>query len=241
MHTRFIATIAGLCTVGALLLGPGTANAGFWEEYGPKDGQGASGSVSGNTPSLWGNPQNVPPPAATAMPGGKFPKLMDGGGRPAISPQSPPIVRFAGYAPGQIVIDTHGRALYYVLPGHEAYRYPIAVGREGFTWYGTQKVSRTAAWPDWIPPAEMRQRDPRLPERMTGGVRNPLGAMALYLGSTLYRIHGTNDARSIGGAASSGCFRMMNAHVLHLAQRAGVGTTVTVVRSLPASARTAGL
>jgi lipoprotein-anchoring transpeptidase ErfK/SrfK len=76
---------------------------------------------------------------------------------------------------------------------------------------------------------------------MTGGVRNPLGAMALYLGSTLYRIHGTNDARSIGGAASSGCFRMMNAHVLHLAQRAGVGTTVTVVRSLPGSARVAGL
>ncbi len=163
----------------------------------------------------------------------QFPKIMEGGGRPAISPQTPPQVRFAGYAPGSIIIDTSARALYYVTAANTAYRYPISVGREGFTWRGTEKISRVADWPDWHPPAEMRQRDPRLPEKMTGGVNNPLGAKALYLGNTLYRIHGTNDARSIGYAASSGCFRMMNAHVLHLASLAGVGTTVTVLDRLP--------
>jgi len=111
--------------------------------------------------------------------------------------------------------------------------YPISVGREGFSWTGTETISRTQAWPDWHPPQEMRERDPRLPEKMTGGTRNPLGAMALYLGTTLYRIHGTNDVKSIGQAQSSGCFRMMNASVLHLAGVAGVGTMVTVVVSLP--------
>jgi hypothetical protein len=94
-------------------------------------------------------------------------------------------------------------------------------------------VSRKQAWPDWYPPAEMRERDPSLPEKMTGGLKNPLGAMALYLGNTLYRIHGTNEAKSIGRAASSGCFRMLNAHVLHLASIAEIGTTVQVVTSLP--------
>lgn len=163
----------------------------------------------------------------------QFPKLMEGGPRPDISPATPPTVRFAGYATGSIVIDTAGRALYYVTSPTTAYRYPISVGREGFTWRGTERISRVAAWPDWHPPAEMRQRDPRLPEKMTGGVNNPLGAKALYLGNTLYRIHGTNDSRSIGYAASSGCFRMMNAHVTHLAGIAGVGTTVHVLDRLP--------
>ncbi len=164
----------------------------------------------------------------------KFPPILQGGARPDISPQSPQTVSFrAGYAQGSIVIDTNGRALYYVLGGGQAYRYPISVGRDGFSWRGTEKISRVAAWPDWHPPQEMRERDPRLPELMTGGVNNPLGAKALYLGNSLYRIHGTNDAKSIGYAASSGCFRMMNAHVLHLAQHAGVGTTVHVLERLP--------
>lgn len=163
----------------------------------------------------------------------QFPKIMEGGERPAISPAAPPQVRFAGYAPGSIVIDTSARALFYVTSPTTAYRYPISVGREGFTWRGTEKISRVADWPDWHPPAEMRQRDPRLPEKMMGGVNNPLGAKALYLGNTLYRIHGTNDSRSIGYAASSGCFRMMNQHVLHLASLAGVGTSVTVLDRLP--------
>ncbi len=168
----------------------------------------------------------------------KGPAVMDGGGRPAISPAVPPIVSYTGGQPaGSVVIDTSGRALYYVLPGGRAYRYPIAVGRVGFTWTGTQRVSRIAAWPDWRPPAEMRARQPGLPELMTGGVRNPLGAKAIYLGSTLYRIHGTNDARSIGTASSSGCFRMTNSHVTHLAGLVGVGTQVQVMRGLPAAVR----
>ena len=115
----------------------------------------------------------------------------------------------------------------------EALRYPISVGREGFSWTGAETISRKAEWPDWHPPEEMRWRDPRLPEKMTGGVKNPLGAMALYLGNSLYRIHGTNDATSIGRAASSGCFRMLNGHVVDLAARVDIGTTVQVVHRLP--------
>jgi len=162
------------------------------------------------------------------------PAVLDGGPRPAIAPETPSVVSHAlGYGAGSVVIDTKGRQLLYLISGSQAYRYPISVGRVGFTWTGTQKISRVANWPDWHPPAEMRQRDPRLPEKMTGGLRNPLGARALYLGNSLYRIHGTNDARSIGLAASSGCFRMRNAHVLHLSQHAHVGTTVHVLSALP--------
>ena len=138
------------------------------------------------------------------------------------------------YAAGSIVIDTAGRRLYYVLSSTTAYRYPIAVGKQGFAWSGVEKISRKVAWPDWYPPAEMRARKPGLPVHMQGGVRNPLGAMALYLGSTLYRIHGTNDVSSIGTATSSGCIRMTNGNVTHLASIAGVGTTVHVLKRLPA-------
>src|SRR5262249_26522830 len=157
----------------------------------------------------------------------------DGGKRPDIRPQAPPMVTFAYSFPvGSIVIDSSSRKLYYVLEGNRAYSYPVAVGREGFNWAGTENISRKQAWPDWYPPKEMRQRDPRLPEKMTGGIRNPLGAMALYLGTTLYRIHGTNDAKSIGRAQSSGCFRMLNSDVLHLAELVEIGTSVAVVPSL---------
>ena len=141
----------------------------------------------------------------------------------------------SSYPPGSIVIDTAGRRLYLVQSPTSALVYPISVGREGFSWVGTQTISRIADWPDWHPPAEMRQRDPRLPEKMTGGVRNPLGAKALYLGNTLYRIHGTDDARTIGQATSSGCFRMTNGHVVDLARRVGVGAKVIVVNRLPSS------
>ena len=159
-----------------------------------------------------------------------YPELMDGGPRPVISPAAPPVVSLPKVEPaGTIIIDSGGRRLYYVLPGNQAYEYPISVGREGFAWTGTEAISRVADWPDWHPPAEMREREPGLPKVMYGGVRNPLGAKSLYLGTTLYRIHGTNDARSIGLAASSGCFRMMNEHVTHLATLAGVGTRVRVV------------
>jgi lipoprotein-anchoring transpeptidase ErfK/SrfK len=160
--------------------------------------------------------------------------VRDGGARPDIAAEVPPLVAFGYDFPAQsIVIDTGGRKLYYVLADKRAYEYAISVGREGFNWAGTETISRKQAWPDWHPPAEMRERDPKLPEKMTGGLNNPLGAMALYLGNTLYRIHGTNDAKSIGRAASSGCFRMLNGHVIDLSNRVDLGTTVQVIRRLP--------
>lgn len=162
---------------------------------------------------------------------GRYPEIMQGGGRPSISPEEPDIVDFPNaLGAGNIVIDTRARKLYYVISSGSAYQYPISVGREGFKWYGTEKVSRVQSWPSWTPPPEMRKRQPYLPKTMLGGVRNPLGAKAIYLGSTLYRIHGTNQPRTIGRASSSGCFRMMNKHVLHLATLVQVGTTVRVVR-----------
>lgn len=157
----------------------------------------------------------------------------NGGNRPYIRAVAPPVVAFSGpYATGSIVIDASKRKLYYVLSSTSAYAYSIGVGRQGFGWSGKEKVSRVADWPDWYPPADMRKRKPELPQRMLGGIRNPLGAKAIYLGNTLYRIHGTNEPKSIGRAESSGCFRMLNENVLHLASLVRVGTEVTVVRSL---------
>jgi len=184
---------------------------------------------------------NWPLPANASEPkpwkkGKMGPAVMSGGGRPNIFPKTPPVVKFRGkYSKASIVIDTAGRKLYYVLGSGKAYRYPISVGRSGFSWTGTKKITAKKAWPDWHPPAEMRKRKPSLPKKMTGGVNNPLGAKALYLGNSLYRIHGTNNVKSIGRAASSGCFRMMNAHVEHLSRIAKVGTTVRVLKRLPKS------
>ena len=164
------------------------------------------------------------------------PKLLDGGPRPDIATIPPKPVNVAtGQSAGTIVIDTRGRQLFLVTGKDSALRYPISVGRDGFTWTGTEKIARIADWPDWHPPQEMRERIPTLPEKMTGGIRNPLGAKSLYLGNSLYRIHGTNDSRTIGQAASSGCFRMLNGHVVDLAGRVGVGTKVVVVPYLGAS------
>ena len=168
------------------------------------------------------------------------PRFQSGGERPSIARIAPQKVAFPSTFPvGSIVIDHKGRQLLYITSESEALHYPISVGREGFSWSGTEKISRMANWPDWHPPEEMRDRDPSLPEKMTGGIRNPLGAKALYLGSSLYRIHGTNDAKSIGRAASSGCFRMLNGHVVDLATRVQIGTVVTVVHRLPADSRPA--
>lgn len=161
-----------------------------------------------------------------------YPKYMDGGAKPEIQPEKPPTVYLEqNEPPGIIIVDTGGRKLYYVLPGKQAYAYPISVGRDGFTWTGTERISRITSWPSWTPPPEMRQRQPGLPITVSGGLINPLGAKALYLGNSIYRIHGTNNERSIGRASSSGCFRMMNEHVIHLATLAHVGTTVRVVSS----------
>ncbi|MEM1306654.1 MAG: L,D-transpeptidase [Pseudomonadota bacterium] len=158
---------------------------------------------------------------------------MSGGPKPRIKSRRPQTVRFTGYKRGEIIVDTAGRQLFYVLGGGRAYRYPIAVGKAGFQWFGTKRITRTAKWPDWRPPAETRKRKPHLPKLMTGGLYNPLGYKALYLGSSLYRIHGTANTKSIGSAASSGCFRMHNGHVEHLSRIVGVGTRVRVLRRLP--------
>ena len=131
---------------------------------------------------------------------------------------------------GTIVIDTAHTYLYLVLGNGRAMRYGIGVGREGFTWAGTERVSRMAEWPDWHPPAEMIARQPYLPRFMAGGPGNPLGARALYLGSTMYRIHGTNDPTTIGRNVSSGCIRLTNADISDLYSRVGIGAKVVVLR-----------
>jgi len=132
-------------------------------------------------------------------------------------------------APGTIVIDTGNTQLYYVLGQGRAIRYGVGVGREGFTWSGVQTISRKAEWPDWHPPAEMIARQPYLPRFMAGGPGNPLGARAMYLGSSQYRIHGTNDPTTIGKFVSSGCIRLTNEDVADLFSRVDVGTKVVVL------------
>lgn len=131
--------------------------------------------------------------------------------------------------PGSIVIVTRDRALYYILGNGKAVKYKVATAKRGFEWSGTNSVSAKVKWPDWRPPAQMRKRRPDLPAHMQGGPENPLGARAIYLGSTIYRIHGTNEPASIGKAASSGCIRMLNADVSELFQHVKLGATVTVV------------
>src|SRR5258707_10497615 len=132
-------------------------------------------------------------------------------------------------APGTIIIDTGNTALYFVLGQGRAIRYGVGVGREGFTWSGVQTISRKAEWPDWYPPSEMIARQPYLPRFVAGGPGNPLGARAMYLGSSAYRIHGTNDPSTIGKFVSSGCIRLTNEDVADLFSRVNVGTKVVVL------------
>jgi lipoprotein-anchoring transpeptidase ErfK/SrfK len=132
-------------------------------------------------------------------------------------------------AAGTIIIDTANTYLYYVLGDGKAIRYGIGVGRDGFTWSGTQTVTRMAEWPDWTPPQEMIERQPYLPRWMAGGNGNPLGARAMYLGSTVYRIHGTNAPATIGTRVSSGCIRLTNADVTDLYSSVTVGTKIIVL------------
>lgn len=202
---------------------------GGWNDY----GQGWQGTrpAARSTASRYG--------LFSDRPKKRFPALMDGGPRPDIAPQIPEIVAFStNEHDGTVLIDTSARKLYYILDRDYAYAYPISVGRDGFTWSGTETVSRIAEWPDWHPPEDMRRRDPHLPVKMTGGIKNPLGAVSIYLGDTLYRIHGTNDAKTIGYAASSGCFRMLNAHAVHLASHVRIGTEVKVLDRLEQTAPT---
>lgn len=182
-------------------------------------------------------PARRPSSARTAAPAIAPPVL-------AYAPQTPPAARPAALPaeylpqdvaydgperPGTIVIDTRTRLLYLVEADGRARRYGVGVGRPGFTWAGSHAISRKAEWPSWHPPVEMRQRQPGLPEMMDGGPRNPLGARALYLGSTLYRIHGTSEPWTIGHAVSSGCIRMRNEDVIDLYGRVQVGTRVVVM------------
>jgi lipoprotein-anchoring transpeptidase ErfK/SrfK len=217
---RSSALVAGACLVAFGFAAPASAQSlgqfGMWGEAPERSAR----------PSYLGAGPAIAKPAA----------LASGGGRPSITPRTPQTISFQnGFDPGSIVIDTAGRKLYYTLSASSAYVYPIAVGKQGFAWSGVERVSRIEDWPDWIPPKEMHQRKAGLPLRMTGGLNNPLGAKAIYLGSTLYRIHGTNDAKSIGSASSSGCFRMNNAHVVHLAEHVNASTVVYVMKRLPKS------
>jgi lipoprotein-anchoring transpeptidase ErfK/SrfK len=142
------------------------------------------------------------------------------------------IVAYTGNeAPGTIIIDTGSTFLYLVQPGNRAIRYGIGVGRDGFRWSGVQHITKKAEWPDWNPPAEMIARQPYLPRFMAGGPTNPLGARAMYLGNTIYRIHGTNAPSTIGTRVSSGCIRLVNEDVIDLASRVNVGTKVVVINT----------
>ena len=158
---------------------------------------------------------------------GPFSFLSGGGG----SPIARATVSYPGaHAPGTIVINTSERRLYYVNGDGTALRYGIGVGRIGFTWAGTTAVSAKKEWPSWTPPAQMLKRRPDLPRFMPGGPDNPLGARAMYLGSSLYRIHGSNEPETIGQAVSSGCFRLTNEDVIDLYGRVRVGAKVIVLR-----------
>jgi lipoprotein-anchoring transpeptidase ErfK/SrfK len=166
--------------------------------------------------SVMGSPQGMPmaEPARPAMDARYLPQVVDFDGR---------------QAPGTIVVDTPNKFLYLVQDGGKARRYGIGVGRPGFTWSGVKNITRKAEWPDWVPPPEMLQRRPDLPRHMAGGPENPLGARAMYLGSSLYRIHGSNEPWTIGTNVSSGCIRMRNEDVIDLYGRVKVGTKVVVI------------
>jgi len=163
--------------------------------------------------------------------GNGFPNngTMVGGGDVAVSPIPRETVSYNGpYEPGTIIVSTKERRLYFVLPDHQALKYGVGVGRMGFTWAGVTFVANKREWPDWTPPAPMLLRRPDLPRHMVGGIENPLGARALYLGYTEYRIHGSNEPETIGQPVSSGCIRMTNADVTDLYGRAAIGAKVVV-------------
>jgi lipoprotein-anchoring transpeptidase ErfK/SrfK len=174
-------------------------------------------------------------PDVTGSPGGRYASLPpeyrpeEGKSKELPTQFRRQLVSFQTKEPaGTIIIDTPNTYLYFVMGNGQAMRYGIGVGREGFTWTGTERVSRMAEWPDWHPPSEMIERQPYLPRFMAGGPGNPLGARALYLGKTLYRIHGTNQPSTIGTFVSSGCIRLVNDDIEDLYQRVNVGTRVVV-------------
>src|SRR3984885_4978503 len=177
---------------------------------------------------------SVPAPAFAAAPQVEIQKTADVPGRLVRQ-----VVDYVNHeAPGTVVIDTGNTFLYLVLNPRQAMRYGIGVGREGFTWSGAQAVARKTEWPDWRPPAEMLSRQPSLPRFMAGGPGNPLGARAMYLGETEYRIHGTNKPDTIGKRVSSGCIRLTNEDVADLYERVKIGAKVLVLPVTPPNAAT---
>jgi lipoprotein-anchoring transpeptidase ErfK/SrfK len=153
----------------------------------------------------------------------------NGYGRPKATAPQREIVPYSGqHGPGTIIVSTEERRLYYILPGNQAVKYGVGVGRPGFEWHGKKTVAMKREWPSWTPPSQMLKRRPDLPRFMAGGPENPLGARAMYLGGTLYRIHGSNEPDTIGTAVSSGCIRMTNEDVVDLYDRVKVGTRVIV-------------
>ncbi len=183
---------------------------------------------------------NASVPGGTVPPRGTPGATLDIGDQPGLVPtpedeaqldpayRRQPVYFRTTEAPGTIIISTSDRYLYLVEGNNRALRYGIGVGRDGFQWQGLEKVTRKSEWPDWTPPAEMIQRQPYLPRFMAGGPGNPMGARALYLGGTVYRIHGTNQPDTIGYAISSGCFRLVNSDVIDLYNRVPVGTKVII-------------
>ena len=184
----------------------------------------AMSSPASAQPRYWNDTRNQQPLEYLGNDG-----LIDNGVA-QIAPIERQLVSFSpNYAPGTIVISTAERRLYFVTSRGEAIEYGVGVGRPGFEWTGVKTVSSKREWPSWTPPAEMRKRRPDLPAYMSGGMDNPLGARAMYLGSSLYRIHGSNEPDTIGQAVSSGCIRMTNDDVVDLYDRVKVGTKVVVL------------
>ncbi|HEY1472562.1 MAG TPA: L,D-transpeptidase [Pseudolabrys sp.] len=212
-------------------IGPGPAATRDPDEIRPPGSIGPGPGLSGHTPSPIGpEPGAAPPPPAgtAALPPEDQPEQ----GKPRELPPNlkKQLVTFNTKEPaGTIIIDTPNTYLYLVLGSGNAMRYGIGVGREGFTWAGTERISRMKEWPDWFPPPEMIDRQPYLPRQMAGGPGNPLGARALYLGNTLYRIHGTNQPSTIGSFVSSGCIRLLNEDIEDLYSRVQTGTRVVVL------------
>jgi lipoprotein-anchoring transpeptidase ErfK/SrfK len=226
LHSMGSRLLAGFMAIGGLLVLATAAQAQSDQERfyggGPRYGTGYSPSSGTYRNSYSGTYQN--PYSGTYQNPYSNPY-------PSASPIPKTTVSFdASYAPGTIIINTSERRLYYVLGGGQALRYGIGVGRVGFTWAGVTQVSSKREWPDWTPPADMLRRRPELPRHMKGGIDNPLGARAMYLGSSLYRIHGSNEPETIGQAVSSGCFRMTNEDVVDLYSRVRIGAKVVVLR-----------
>jgi lipoprotein-anchoring transpeptidase ErfK/SrfK len=198
----------------------------------------AVGGPAGGPGNVTGSLQQQPPVGAdgkpmvlSALPPDEQPEVAPAQLAPNLRRQE---VTFPTKEPaGTIIVDTPNTYLYYVLGGGRAVRYGVRVGRDGFTWTGVQKISRKAEWPDWHPPTEMIERQPYLPRFMAGGPGNPLGARAMYLGNTVYRIHGTNQPSTIGKFVSSGCIGMLNEDVSDLFDRVKVGTRVVVMPGGP--------